>query len=44
MVLSVIKNMIVGDKKPSECTGLRIGTAAITTRGFTKEMCYELED
>jgi glycine hydroxymethyltransferase len=36
------KNMIVGDKKPSECTGLRIGTAAITTRGFTKEMCYEL--
>ena len=36
------KNMIKDDKKPSECTGLRIGTAAITTRGFTEDMCYEL--
>ena len=36
------KNMIAGDTKPSECTGLRIGTAAITTRGFNEEMCYEL--
>lgn len=36
------KNMINDDKKPSECTGLRLGTAAITTRGFTEEMCYEL--
>lgn len=36
------KNMIAGDAKPSECTGLRIGTAAITTRGFNEEMCYEL--
>ena len=36
------KNMITGDDKPSTCTGLRIGTAAITTRGFTEEMCYSL--
>lgn len=36
------KNMIAGDAKPSECTGIRIGTAAITTRGFDEEMCYEL--
>ena len=36
------KNMIAGDDKPSNCTGLRIGTAAITTRGFTEEMCYSL--
>lgn len=36
------KNMIAGDNKPSSCTGLRIGTAAITTRGFTEEMCYSL--
>lgn len=36
------KNMIEDDKKPSECTGLRFGTAAITTRGFDQEMCFEL--
>ena len=36
------KNMIAGDVSPSKCTGLRIGTAAITTRGFTEGMCYEL--
>ena len=36
------KNMIAGDDKPSTCTGLRIGTAAITTRGFTEEICYSL--
>lgn len=36
------KNMIAEDDKPSTCTGLRIGTAAITTRGFTEEMCYSL--
>ena len=36
------KNMIAGDTKPSTCTGLRIGTAAITTRGFDEYMCYEL--
>lgn len=36
------KNMITGDTKPSECTGIRLGTPAITTRGFTKEMCFDL--
>lgn len=36
------KNMIEDDTKPSECTGLRFGTAAITTRGFDEEMCFEL--
>ena len=36
------KNMISGDIKPSECTGIRLGTAAITTRGFTKQMSKEL--
>lgn len=36
------KNMISGDIKPSECTGIRLGTAAITTRGFTEQMSKEL--
>ena len=36
------KNMITGDVKPSECTGIRLGTAAITTRGFTKDMSFTL--
>ena len=36
------KNMISGDIKPSECTGIRLGTAAITTRGFTEQMGKEL--
>jgi glycine hydroxymethyltransferase len=36
------KNMISGDTKPSECTGIRLGTAAITTRGFTQEMSFTL--
>lgn len=36
------KNMIAGDTKPSLCTGIRIGTAAVTTRGFTEDMCYKL--
>ena len=36
------KNMISGDTKPSECTGIRLGTAAITTRGFTEQMSKEL--
>lgn len=36
------KNMIKDDKKPSDCTGIRLGTAAVTTRGFTEEMCFEL--
>ena len=34
--------MISGDIKPSECTGIRLGTAAITTRGFTEQMSKEL--
>ena len=36
------KNMITGDIKPADCTGIRLGTAAITTRGFTEEMSYDL--
>ena len=36
------KNMITGDLKPSECTGIRLGTPAITTRGFTEDMCFDL--
>ena len=36
------KNMISGDLKPADCTGIRIGTPAITTRGFDENMCFEL--
>lgn len=36
------KNMISGDVKPTDCTGIRIGTPAITTRGFDEDMCFEL--
>lgn len=36
------KNMISGDLKPADCTGIRIGTPAITTRGFDEDMCFEL--
>lgn len=36
------KNMIKDDKKPSNCTGIRLGTPAITTRGFDESMCFEL--
>lgn len=36
------KNMISGDLKPVDCTGIRIGTPAITTRGFDESMCFEL--
>lgn len=37
------KNMIHGDTtKPSECSGLRIGFAAATTRGCTKEQASEI--
>jgi glycine hydroxymethyltransferase len=31
------KNMIAGDPAPSKSTGLRIGSAAMTTRGLSKE-------
>ena len=36
------KNMITGDIKPSDCTGIRLGTPAITTRGFDENMCFDL--
>lgn len=36
------KNMMIGDSKPSESSAIRVGTAAITTRGFDEDMCYEL--
>ena len=36
------KNMISGDLKPADCTGIRIGTPAITTRGFDESMCFQL--
>lgn len=37
------KNMIHGDQtKPSECSGLRIGFAAATTRGCTKEQAKQI--
>lgn len=36
------KNMISGDLKPADCTGIRLGTPAITTRGFDEDMCFEL--
>ena len=39
----VNKNAVPNDKRPkSETSGIRIGTAAITTRGFTEEECEEL--
>ena len=36
------KNMMSGDSKPSESSAIRIGTPAITTRGFDESMCFEL--
>ena len=39
------KNMIPGDKlSPKETSGLRIGFAAVTTRGCTKENAKEIEE
>ena len=34
--------MISGDLKPSDCTGIRIGTPAITARGFDEGMSFQL--
>ena len=35
-MITVNKNMVPGDqRKPSETSGIRIGTAAMTTRGWT---------
>ena len=36
------KNMISGDSKPNDCTGIRIGTPTITARGFDIKMSFEL--
>lgn len=36
------KNMISGDLKPADCTGIRLGTPAITIRGFDETMSFEL--
>ena len=36
------KNMMPGDSKPSESSAIRIGTPAITTRGFDESMSFEL--
>lgn len=36
------KNMINGDLKPADCTGIRLGTPAITARGFDEGMCFRL--
>ncbi|MCI1245558.1 MAG: serine hydroxymethyltransferase [Bacilli bacterium] len=39
------KNMIHGDTlKPAEASGVRIGFAAVTTRGCTKEQAVEIAD
>ncbi|MBR3617997.1 MAG: hypothetical protein IKN46_04905 [Acholeplasmatales bacterium] len=36
------KNMMPGNSKPSESSAIRIGTPAITTRGFDEQMSFEL--
>ena len=36
------KNMMPGDSAPSKSSGLRIGAASVTTRGFTEDDCVEV--
>lgn len=36
------KNSIPGDISAKDCSGIRIGTAAITTKGFNEEQCENL--
>ncbi len=43
--ITVNKNMVPFDKKPPMITsGIRIGTAAVTTRGFKEENCLQVVD
>ena len=41
--ITVNKNTIVGDKSAVTPGGVRIGTPAITTRGYLEEDCRELQ-
>ena len=41
--ISLNKNCVPGEKrKPSETSGVRIGTAAMTTKGFTEKDFVEV--
>jgi glycine hydroxymethyltransferase len=43
--ITINKNMVpYDDKSPFVTSGIRIGTAAITTRGFKEEQCVEVID
>lgn len=43
--ITVNKNMLPYDsQKPSVCGGIRVGTSAITTRGFTSEDMHSIAD
>ena len=43
--ITVNKNMVPGDKrKPSETSGIRIGTAAVTTRGMKEDDMHFIAD
>lgn len=43
--ITVNKNTVPNEKRsPSIASGIRIGTPAITTRGFTEEDCVEIAD